>query len=323
LAVGTVNNIPLNGGGSTSTYSFEDIPLPPNAVPPILGTRYASPQYFQAMGIPLIEGRLFQPFDPERRSDEVIVSQALAQRFWPGRSALGKRVAEGLGKGNAWHTVVGVVGNVRDDGLDNKPTESIYYPMLRTLDTDDTDVEGTPSSFYLIVRGRVDPTALAAPVRGAIRSLDPNLPVARLRPMTEIVESSMARTSFTMLLLAIAATVALLLGSVGIYGVIAYIVSQRTREIGVRMALGAKRQDVEKMVLRQGLTLAITGVALGLASSLVLTRLMRALLFEVSPLDPATFTSVPLLLALVALLASWLPARKAASIDPLEAIRYE
>jgi predicted permease len=323
VAAGTVNNIPLNGGGSTSTYSFEDIPLPPDTVPPILGTRYTSPQYFQAMGIPLLEGRLFQPLDPARRSDEVIVSQALAQRFWPGRSALGKRLAQGLGKGNAWHTVVGVVGSVRDDGLDNKPTESIYYPMLRTVDTDDTDVEGTPSDFYLIVRGRVDPAALAAPVRGAIRTLDPNLPVARLRLMTDIVALSMARTSFTMLLLAIAAAVALLLGSVGIYGVIAYIVSQRTREIGVRMALGAKRQDVETMVLRQGLTLTITGVALGLASSLVLTRLMRALLFEVSPLDPTTFTSVPLLLALVALLASWLPARRAASIDPLEAIRYE
>jgi predicted permease len=322
-AAGTVSVLPLSNGGSNSGFSFEDFPLPPDAVPPILGSRYASPEYFQTLGIPLIEGRLFQPLDPNRRSDEILVSQALAQRFWPGRSALGKRLVQGLSDSKSWHTIVGVVGSVREDGLEQDPKQSVYYPVLRTLDDDDAPAAGSPSDFTLVVRGRVDPTALVAPVRAAIRSLDPNLPVARTRPMTEVVADSMARTSFTMLLLAIAAAVALLLGAIGIYSVIAYIVSQRTREIGVRMALGAKREDVEKMVLRQGFLLAVTGVAVGLAGALAVTRLLRALLFGVSTLDPTTFVSVPVLLALVALLASWLPARRAASVDPLEAIRYE
>jgi putative ABC transport system permease protein len=322
-AAGTINMLPLSGGGSTSGYSFADLPLPPDAVPPILGTRYASPEYFQALGIPLLEGRLFQPLDPARRSDDVIVSQALARRFWPGKSALGKRLVQGLKNTQSWHTIVGVVGSVREDGLEKDPKESVYYPMLRTLDSDDVPADGAPSDFTLVVRGRVDPSALAAPVRGAIRALDPNLPVARVRSMQEVVSRSMARTSFTMLLLAIAAAVALLLGSIGIYGVIAYIVSQRTREIGVRMALGARREDVSRMVLRQGLFLSIAGVVCGLAAALGATRLLRALLFEVSPLDPTIFAAVPLLLAAVALLASWLPARRAASIEPLEAIRYE
>jgi len=322
-SAGIVSVLPLSGGGSTSGYSFEDIPLPPDAVPPILGTRYASPEYFRTLGIPLLEGQLFRPLDPARRSDEVIVSQALARRFWPGKSALGKRLVQGLRTTKRWHTVVGVVGSVREDGLEKEPKESVYYPVLRTLAGDDVATDGAPSDFTLVVRGRGEPSALAAPVRGVIRSLDPNLPVARVRPMADVVARSMARTSFTMLLLVIAAAVALLLGSVGIYGVIAYIVSQRTREIGVRMALGAKREDVEKMVLRQGFVLAVTGVGVGLAGALAVTRLMQALLFEVSPFDPLTFAAVPVLLALVALLASWLPARRAASVHPLAAIRYE
>jgi len=205
--------------------------------------------------------------------------------------------------------------------LDNKPTESIYYPMLRTLDTDDTDVEGTPSDFYLIVRGRVDPAALAAPVRGAIRSLDPNLPVARLRPMTDIVALSMARTSFTMLLLAIAAAVALLLGSVGIYGVIAYIVSQRTREIGVRMALGAQVRDVLRLVVVEGMRPILLGIVLGLGAALALGRALASLFYGVSAADPILFGAVALLLALVALLASAGPAWRAARVSPSEALR--
>jgi putative ABC transport system permease protein len=316
-----VTLLPLGGGGSNSGYSFEDFPLGPDQVPPILGTRFTSPGYFEAMGIPLIEGRVFDRLDPAKRSDEVVVSEALARRFWPNGSALGKRLIQGLPEDSRWYTIVGVVGSVRDGGLHEKLWESVYFPVLRQTMSGEGD--WVPRNFHLVIKTRLDPVSLAAPVRRAIWSLDPNLPLTLVRPMTEVVSHSMARTSFTMLLLVIAAAVALLLGSVGIYGVISYVVSQRTREIGVRMALGAARTDISRMVLREGAVITLVGIGVGLAAALALTRLMLALLFDVSPTDPTTFAVVPVMLAAVALLASWMPARRAAAVEPLEAIRYE
>ncbi len=321
VSAGTVTDLPLSGSDSNSGYSFEDFPLGPDQVPPILGTRFVSPGYFETMGIPLIEGRTFERIDPAKRSNEVVVSEALARRFWPNQSALGKRLAQGLPDKAMWHTIVGVVGSVRDHGLDEKPWPSVYFPVLRLGMTGEG--EWVPRSFYLAVKGRIDPASLTASVRRAVWSLDPNLPLTQVRPMTEVVSRSMARTSFTMLLLVIAAAVALLLGSVGIYGVISYVVSQRTREIGVRMALGAARTDISRMVLREGAVITLIGIGLGIAAALAVTRLMLALLFDVSPTDPVTFAVVPVMLAAVALLASWMPARRAAAVEPLEAIRYE
>jgi putative ABC transport system permease protein len=324
VSAGTVTDLPLGGGNSSSGYAFEDFPLKPDEVPPILGTRFVSPGYFEALGIPVIEGRAFDRIDPARRSSEVVVSEALARRFWPGRSALGKRLQQGLGKGKSWYTIAGVVGSVRDNGLDDKPRESVYFPVLRTLSEEAREeAEWVPRSFCLVVKGRVDPASLTARVRQAVWSIDPNLPLAQVLPMPEVVARSMARTSFTMLLLVIAAAVALLLGTVGIYGVISYVVSQRTREIGVRMALGAARRDISRMVLREGAVITLVGIGIGLAGALALTRLMLALLYDVSPTDPATFAVVPVMLAAVALFASWMPARRAAAVEPLEAIRYE
>ncbi len=313
----TADPLPLSGDDSTSAYTMEDFPVRPDEVPPLLGTRFVSPGYFQAMGIPVIEGRAFDRLDPSRR--EVVVSRGLAERFWKGRSPLGKRLTAGMQKEPMWYTIAGVVGDVHDRGLEEKPAESIYFPMVRF----DAKEEWAPRSFFLVVRGRVDPAALVAPVRGVVRELDPNLPLSRVGPMREIVARSMARTSFTMLLLVIAAAVALLLGAVGIYGVISYVVGQRKREIGVRMALGAQRRDISRMVLREGLAVTLTGVAIGLAFALAVTRLMIALLYGVTPTDPATFVAVPVLLAAVSLFASWMPARRAAAVDPQEAIRYE
>jgi putative ABC transport system permease protein len=179
------------------------------------------------------------------------------------------------------------------------------------------------SRSWCAVRGAGVPQTLIKPVRDAVWSLDPNLPLSQVRTMHEVAERSMAQTTFTMFLLVIAAAVALVLGSVGIYAVISYVVSQRTREIGVRMALGAGRGDISRMVLKEGLGLALTGIGLGLLGAFVVTRLMLALLFDVSPTDPATFAAVPTLLAVIALFASWLPAQRAASVAPLEAIRGE
>jgi putative ABC transport system permease protein len=324
VSAGTNTTLPLSGGNSNSGYVLEDFPLGPNEVPPILGTRFASPAYFEALGIPVIEGRVFEGIDPARRSNEIVVSEALARRFWPGKSALGKRMVQGLNGKNEWSTIVGVVGSTRDLGLQEKPYEAVYFPVLRSLQDQETDgEEWVPRNFTLVVKGRVDPVSLAPQIRKAIWEIDPNLPLAQVRPMEEVVSRSMARTSFTMLLLVIAAAVALLLGAVGIYGVISYVVSQRTREIGVRMALGAARRDISRMVIREGAAITLLGIGIGLAFALVLTRLMLALLYDVSPTDVTTFAAVPMLLAAVALLASWIPARRAAAVEPLEAIRYE
>jgi putative ABC transport system permease protein len=317
VGAATADPLPLSGSDSTSAYAFEDFPLRPDEVPPLLGTRFVSPGYFQAMGIPVISGRVFDRLDASRR--EAVVSRSLAERFWKGKSAIGKRLTSGLGKDALWYTITGVVGDVHDRGLQEKPAESIYFPMVRV----DKKEEWAPGSFFVVVKGRVDPASLVAPVRGVIHELDPNLPLSRVGPMREIVARSMARTSFTMLLLVIAAAVALLLGGVGIYGVISYVVGQRKREIGVRMALGAQRRDISRMVLREGLAVTLTGVAIGLAFALVVTRLLIALLYGVTPTDPGTFTAVPVLLAAVSLFASWMPARRAAAVDPQEAIRYE
>lgn len=316
---GVVFPLPLSGMDSASGYWIEDFPLSPGQVPPRLATRFATPGAFAALGVPLVSGRLFGPLDPHSQSSEVVVSRALAERFWPGRSALGKRLtSEDPGKG-LWYTIVGVVGDVRDQGLHEKPVEAIYFPMLRR----GAAADWAPASFSLVVRGRLDPAGLAAPLRAAVRSIDPNLPLSRIEPLETVVARSMQRTSFTMFLLVLAAAVALFLGAVGLYGVISYVVSQRIREIGIRMALGASRSRISNMILGEGMAVTLLGIAIGIAGAVALTRLLGALLFGVSPLDLATFIGVPVLLALVALCASWLPASRAAATEPLEAIRYE
>jgi len=319
--VDTVFPLPLGGSDTNSGYTFEDYPLPPGQVPPILANSFVTPGYFKTLGIPLLEGRTFERLDPTLKLREVVVSRGMAERFWPGRSPLGKRIANGLANGKTpWYTIVGVVGDVHVRGLDQKPVETIYFPMGRSSDTESYTPQGGLS---LVVKAQGDPRALAAPLRGILRQMDPNLPVSRVRPLKEVAAGSMARVSFTMFLLALAAAVALLLGAVGIYGVISYVVSQRTREIGVRMALGAGRSDISRMVLREGLGITLLGIGIGLAAALAATRLMLALLYGVSPTDPATLGAVPVLLAGVALLASWVPARRASRVEPLEAIRYE
>jgi putative ABC transport system permease protein len=277
------------------------------------------------MGIPLLEGRTFDRADHETRTGAAVVSESLARRFWPGQSPLGKRLGPGIPSGEpVWYTIVGVVGSVRDQGLHDEPVNAVYYPVVGLPPR-----EGPPQpmsrGWSLVVRAEegIEPESLSDPVRQAIWALDPSLPVAGVRTMEQVVAESTARTTFTMLLLGIAAAVSLLLGTVGLYGAISYVVSQRTREIGVRMALGAARGDVARLVLRQGLVVALAGVAVGLGGAIGLTRFLRALLFEVSPTDPMTFAAVPAILLAVAALAAWAPARRAASVDPIEALKEE
>jgi putative ABC transport system permease protein len=314
-----VRSLPLTGAENTGVLGIEDFPFAPGEVPPVFYFTYVTPGYFRAMGIPLRAGQAFDGRAPQSGEQEIVVSRSVAERFWKGRSALGKRFFSGPEKARRWDRIIGIAGDVHGRGLEKPPEDRLYRSMLRL----DNKYSEASWPFTLVVRSRTAPTSLVKPLRQVVRALDPNLPVSEIRPLEDVVARSIERTSFTMLLLAIAATVALLLGAVGIYGVISYVVSQRTREIGVRMALGARRRDISRMVLREGLGITLLGIAIGLAAALAATRLMLAILYDVSPADPWTFAVVPLLLAAVALLASWLPARRAAKVEPLEAISYE
>jgi predicted permease len=321
-AAGANTNLPMTDGQNNSGLLLEDFPLQQDEMPPIIRVNFTATGYFEALGIPLREGRTFERRDHEERSGAVVVSAGFAERFWPGQSALGKRVAPGLGDGGdtRWYTIVGVVGDVRDDGMAGNAPEMAYYPTVALPGGDGGWIRRTMS---LAIRASVEPTSLTASVRQAVWALNPRLPLANIETTGDIVSGSMARTAFTMLLLGIAAGVALLLGTVGIYGVISYIVSQRTREIGVRMALGAKQGDVSRMVVRQGVVISSAGVAVGLMAAFGLTRLMAALLFGVSATDPVTFAGVAALLFGVSALASYVPARRAAGVNPVEALHYE
>jgi putative ABC transport system permease protein len=325
---GASSRIPLtHEGRSNSAVVIEDFPPAPDDLPPLVRTKRASPGYFQAMGIPLVSGRLFQPADHQERTGAVLVNEAFARRFWPGQSALGKRLRlwrdEEESPDLEWYTIAGVVGSVRDDALHQEPEPAVYYPLLgHLLEAGEEDL-WLPRTLSLAVRGRVPAETLAGPVRAEIWSLDADLPIAQVRTLEGIVADSTARTSFTMLLLLLAAAVALLLGSVGLYGVVSYVVAQRTREIGVRMALGARRADVSRMVVGQGLAMAGLGIVLGLVGAVAVTRLMTALLFQVGPRDLGTFAAAALLLLAVGLVASFLPAHRATRVDPNEALRYE
>jgi predicted permease len=284
---------------------------------------YASAGYFEAMGIPLQEGRAFARSDPAVVPLEVIVSRALAERYWPGGRAEGKQVR--LAPRGPLHTIVGVAGDVRGVALDQPPDETIYLPLVTAPGNAVNGTAGparfTPREVAIVLRARVDPASLAPAVTRALRELDPGVPLYRLRPMSEVVAQATARTTFTLVLLVIASAIALVLGAVGLYGVIAYVVSLRTREIGVRMAFGAREGDVQKLVLAQGVVLAGAGIVLGLVASVPLARVVRSFLVGVSPTDPLTFVGIPLVLLGVAALASYLPARRASTVDPVEALR--
>ena len=321
-SVGAVSNFPMTDSQSNNGTLLEDFPLQPDEIPPIVRTNQALPGYFETLGIPLLEGRTFERRDHEGPMGVVVVSEAFANEYWPGESALGRRVTRGLPTfaDVDWYTIVGVVGDVRDDGLSQEAPTMIYFPVVGL---GGEFGNWTVRRMTVALRAGNDPMGLAAAARDKVWALDANLPIVRLRTGASIVSESTARTSYTMILLGIAASVALLLGAIGIYGVISYIVSQRTREIGVRMALGAARADVSRMVVSQGMKLALVGVALGVVGALAATRLMTSLLYGVSASDPATFLATALFLLTVTAIASYVPARRAAGLSPVQALHYE
>jgi predicted permease len=315
-AAGAATSVPVlpestNGG----SFSIESQPRGDEELPPIAMYDAVAPGYFETLGIRVVEGRSVERADHEEGRPVVWVSEAFATSFLDGR-AIGERIR--WSDHEPWLEVVGVVSDVRNFGLTEDIRPVAYMPMY---------IEGMSRQeiqrMIVVAKTAGDAAALTPAVRRAVAEIDPRVPLTDVRTMSEVVATSMADTSFTMVLLGIAAIVALMLGAVGVYGVIAYVVSQRTREIGIRMALGARSESVQRLVVRQGLSVTVLGVALGLMAALGLTRVMGSLLFGVSTTDPVTFVLVAVVLTVVSLLASYLPARRASRIDPTEALRAE
>jgi putative ABC transport system permease protein len=291
----------------------EGIPDPPPDQRPDVIFRAIGPGYFSTMGIPLVRGRDFAEQDTADTTLAVIVSEKTARHYWPNSDPIGKRLKNGATTDEGpWRTVIGVVKDVRQNDFVAEPKMQMYfsYRQLRNL---------KPNA--LVVRTAVDPMSLAPAVRNAIWAVDKDQPVSNMNSMEEVVSRAVARQRFSMLLLAIFAGVALVLAAVGIYGVMSYTVAQQTREIGIRMALGAQRGDVLKMTVLQGLKLVAIGLVVGLVAAFVLTRVMASLLFGISATDPLTFLTISGVLLGVALLASYIPALRATRVDPMIALR--
>ena len=318
VGVGAVENVPLVGGARGTGFVVEDQPITEGDMPPIFWFTTAAPGYFETMRIPLIRGRTFDRSDHATEYNGVIVSAALAERLWPGEDPLTKRIAFASDPEGSWNPIVGVVGNVRGHGLDQDPIEIVYSPILAP---GNAGPRVTRSLSYM-VRAE-NPMLLVPTIRAAIWELDDTLPVAAIRTMNTVVARSVAQLTFTMLALLTASVMALVLGMVGLYGVLSYVVSQRTRELGVRLALGATPAAVQKMVVIQGAKLAAAGVVLGVLGAVGLTRFMQSLLFETTALDPLAFCATSIVLFVVGLLASFIPGRRASNIDPMKSLRFE
>ncbi len=304
------NRLPLEGSSGLSTIEFERSNQQLGNIEATDETA-VTPDYFQAMSIPLLQGRSFTEQDTTNAPWVVVVDEQVARLAWPGESSIGKRVRSG--PDSPWAEVVGVVGHIRHESLDSDQRLQIYWNYLQRA----------RDRMTLVVRTSGDARLLVSPVLGAIKLVDPDQPAYAVRTMTEVLDQSLAMRWFNTVTVSLFAGSSLLLAMVGIYGVIAWTVRQRTREIGIRMALGAQRGAVLALVLRNGLKLASTGIVPGLIGAMVLSRLLRSLLFAVDPTDPITFAAVPVLLVSAALLACWVPAKRAARVDPIVALRTE
>jgi|SRR5579863_997298 len=321
-SVALAGDAPLEGFGGNNTLYAEDKNYGVGQLPPVRQFRSVSPGFFKTAGTPLIAGRDFTWTDLYEKRRVAIVSQNLAREMWGGaRAALGKRVRQGYNN-DPWREVVGVVADVYDSGPQAKPPAFAYWPALKD-NFGDEPVSATRFAVFLVRTKRAATESFLNEARQAIWSVDAELPVFRVRTLKDLYDQSMARTSFTLVMLAIAGGMALVLGIVGIYGVIAYAVSQRTREIGIRMALGVQGSELRRMFVREGLLLAAIGAALGMIAAAGLTRLMSSLLFGITPLDPLTYAMVPVFLLAAAALASYVPARRATIVNPVEALRSE
>jgi predicted permease len=315
------NSVPTDGINSTDVLYAEDRAYREGELPPLRRFKFVAPGFFQTMGMRLIAGRDFTWTDLYDHRRVTIISENMAREMWRDPAiALGKRIRQGMK--DEWREIVGVLADVRHDGADQKAPATVYWPLLMTNFSGD-EMFVQRGVVFAVRTDRAGSESLMNQVREAVWSLSRDLPLIRVQTMEETFRASMARSSFALVMLAIAGGMALLLGLVGIYGVISYSVSQRTRELGIRMALGAPHQTLKSMVVRQGVVLASIGVAFGLAAAAALTPLMSTLLFNMSPVDPVTYVAVSIGLVGAAAAASYLPARRASAVDPVEALRAE
>ena len=305
--------LPFTGIIAGTGAEVEGRPPLPIAEQPVINVTVVEPHFFETMGIPLLQGRLFTDREALEVSHKVVISRAMAQKLWPNEDPIGKRVTIHMKRKDEPSEVIGVVGDVKHAGLDADVRATAYWPHP----------ELAFSYMTLIVRTDGDPVALAPAIRETVRRMDKDLPVVDLASMDKLLSVSLARARFSTVVLGGFAGIALLLAVIGTYGVLSYGVTERTHEIGIRVALGAKQADVLGMVLRQGLVLAASGVAIGMLAAFGVTRLMTSLLFGTSATDPVTYAGVVCLLAVVALAACYIPARRASRVDPMVALRYE
>jgi putative ABC transport system permease protein len=317
LSVGAISDLPLSGSNTSDNFTIEGRPAIAKEAEPLTEYRVVTPRYFETMGIPFLSGRDFVESDTRQSPNVVVINDAFARRHFAGENPLGHRLKL-QGQERDPFLIVGVVGNVRDLGLAEQPTPEAYVPFLQ-----DPLSQTYQRSMTIVARTKSDPRDVAGSLRSALTSIDKGLPVYAIKPMTEYLRDSLSRRRFSLVLLSVFGGVALTLAAVGIYGVISYGVTQRTHEMGIRMALGAQSRDVLKLVVRQAMMLVLGGVAIGLLASLALTRLLKSLLFNVGVTDPLTFAVIALLMTLIALLACLIPARRATKVDPLVALRYE
>ncbi|MFZ0964974.1 MAG: ABC transporter permease [Terriglobia bacterium] len=313
-AAGAVDLLPLSGAGNSGTTTIDTREVPPEAATPEADQRTVTPGYFQAMGIALVGGRYIDERDSVQSPPVAVVDQTLAKTYWPGEDAVGKRLHRGGASPSAhWATVVGVVRHVRYRTLDAQSRVEVYWP----------ETQNPNQSMSLAIRTSQDPLQLAVAVQKEVATVDPEQPAYQIRTMDELVEGSLAGRRLAMLLLSVFSGAALLLAAVGIYGIMAYWVSQRSNEMGIRRALGAQKGDVLGLVFGQGVKLTLIGVGIGIVGALALTRSLASLLYGVKPADPETFIVVSLILTAFALGASYIPARRATKVDPMVALRYE
>jgi len=320
---GVTTGVPVEDSGIMLGHSFEDMPLDDDEIAPNYMTHLVLPDALEVLSIPLVAGRRLGPEDLGGEARTVMISESLARRVWPNpKDAVGRRLMPGLPQnGGLWYTIVGVVGNAPYGGLADGIKDALYYPFW-SLRVSTSDRLYT-SQLELVIKTSMPPSSLARSAAEQVWAVDPDVPVADIRTMDEVVAEATVRTRFTMMLLLAAAFVAIVLGAVGLYGAISYVVGLRTREIGIRIAVGADPAEIRRMVLGRGLVLALVGLVLGLAAAVAAGRFAASQLFGVSAADPITFGLASVVMVGVALLATYLPARRAAAMDPLDALRYE
>jgi predicted permease len=312
-SLGIADCPPLAGGCNGTIMTFPDRPPAPQGQNAIIGVHFVSPGWFGTLHIPLKRGRFLDETDRRGGLRAIVINEAAAKKFWPGQDPIGKRaqIFQGGFNADSGGLIVGVVGDVRFGTIDSLPQPDAFLPVAQT----------DPRRLMFFLRTQGNPLALAPSVRRAIHEFAPQYPLYDIQSMDDRVATATAQSRFSAALLALFASVALALAVMGIYGVMSFAVTQRTREIGIRMALGADGGSVLHLILREGMVLALIGGALGLGAALALTRVMRSLLYEIEPSDPSTYLGIALVLGLAALLASWLPARRAARVDPTVALR--